>query len=143
MPSCSSGVIFIPLTVVRVTVVLKERFLGWRSNYEGRLKSSWTGGSAPPLCCYASLCITAAHAASPRTSQTDLVHYPSARQRTHIEDFSCYKQNQFRKHLNSLHVDGADQEIFIFALHASVIGKRFGKSTPLLVRAKSYIIARL
>jgi hypothetical protein len=23
-------------------VVLKEPFLGWRSNYEGRLKSSWT-----------------------------------------------------------------------------------------------------
>jgi hypothetical protein len=37
-------VIFIPLTVVkvRVMVVLKEPFLGWRSNYEGRLKSSWT-----------------------------------------------------------------------------------------------------
>jgi hypothetical protein len=27
--------------------------------YEGRLKSLWTGGSAPMLCCYASLCITA------------------------------------------------------------------------------------
>jgi hypothetical protein len=40
----NGGVIFIPLTVVRVwvTVVLKEPFLGWRSNYEGRLKSSWT-----------------------------------------------------------------------------------------------------
>jgi hypothetical protein len=31
MPSCCSGVIFVPLTVVRVTVVLKEPFLGWRS----------------------------------------------------------------------------------------------------------------
>jgi hypothetical protein len=41
-----------PLTVfgVWVTVVLKEPFSGWRSNYEGRLKSSWTGGSAPLLC---------------------------------------------------------------------------------------------
>jgi hypothetical protein len=29
--------------------------------YEGRLKSSWTGGSAPRLCSYASLCISAAH----------------------------------------------------------------------------------
>jgi len=28
--------------------------------YEGRLKSSWTDGGAP-LCCYAFLCITAAH----------------------------------------------------------------------------------
>jgi hypothetical protein len=39
-----SGVIFVPLTVVRVwvTVVLKEPFLGWRNNYEGRLKSLWT-----------------------------------------------------------------------------------------------------
>jgi hypothetical protein len=35
-------VIFISLTVVRVRVVLKELLLGWRSNYEGRLKSSWT-----------------------------------------------------------------------------------------------------
>jgi hypothetical protein len=37
-------VIFIPLTVVRVcvTVVLKGPLLGWRSNCEGRLKSSWT-----------------------------------------------------------------------------------------------------
>jgi hypothetical protein len=36
--------IYIPLTVVRVwvTVVLEEPFLEWRSNYEGRLKSSWT-----------------------------------------------------------------------------------------------------
>jgi hypothetical protein len=44
--------IFIPLTVITVlvTVVLKETFLGWRSNYEGRLKSSWTDGSAPLLC---------------------------------------------------------------------------------------------
>jgi hypothetical protein len=33
--------IFIPLTVV-----LKESFLGW-SNYEGRLKSSWTRLSIP------------------------------------------------------------------------------------------------
>jgi hypothetical protein len=43
MPSCSGGgyVIFIPLTVVRdgVTVVLKEPFLGWRSNSVARLKS--------------------------------------------------------------------------------------------------------
>jgi hypothetical protein len=29
--------------------------------YEGCLKSSWTGGSTPLLCCYASHCITAAH----------------------------------------------------------------------------------
>jgi hypothetical protein len=29
--------------------------------YEGRLKRSWTGGNAPLLYCYASLCITAAH----------------------------------------------------------------------------------
>jgi hypothetical protein len=29
--------------------------------YEGHLKSWWTGGSAPRFCCYASLCITAAH----------------------------------------------------------------------------------
>jgi hypothetical protein len=29
--------------------------------YEGRLKSSWTGGIAPLLCCYASFCIRAAH----------------------------------------------------------------------------------
>jgi hypothetical protein len=45
-------VIFILLTVVRVSVttVLKEHFLGWRSNYEDRLKSSWTGGSEPLLC---------------------------------------------------------------------------------------------
>jgi hypothetical protein len=42
-------VIFIRVTVVRVMVALKEPFLGWRSNYEGRLKSSWTGGSAPLL----------------------------------------------------------------------------------------------
>jgi hypothetical protein len=51
MPSCSGGVIFIPLTAVRVrvTVVLKEPFLAWRGNYEGRLKCSWTGGSAPLL----------------------------------------------------------------------------------------------
>jgi hypothetical protein len=37
-------VIFIPLTLirVRVTAVLKEPFLAWESNYEGRLKSSWT-----------------------------------------------------------------------------------------------------
>jgi hypothetical protein len=31
-------------------VVLKEPFLGWLNNYEGRLKSSWTGGSVPLLC---------------------------------------------------------------------------------------------
>jgi len=44
-------VIFVTLTVVRVTVtvVLKKVLVGWRSN-EGRLKSSWTGGSAPLLC---------------------------------------------------------------------------------------------
>jgi hypothetical protein len=44
--------IFIPLTVSRVPVkvVLKEPFLGWRRNYERRLKSSWTGDSAPLLC---------------------------------------------------------------------------------------------
>jgi hypothetical protein len=49
MPSCSRGVIFISLTVVTVwvTVVLKDPFLGWRSNCEGLLRSSWTGGSAP------------------------------------------------------------------------------------------------
>jgi hypothetical protein len=37
-------VIFIPLTVVRVsvTVVIKEPFLGWWNVYEGSLKSSWT-----------------------------------------------------------------------------------------------------
>jgi hypothetical protein len=28
--------------VIWVTVILKELFLVWRSNYEGRLKSSWT-----------------------------------------------------------------------------------------------------
>jgi hypothetical protein len=46
MPSCRSGgnvvgVIFIPLTVVRVwfTVVLKEPFLGWRRNSVARLNS--------------------------------------------------------------------------------------------------------
>jgi hypothetical protein len=52
LKSSCSGVIFIPLTVVRVwvTVVLKEPFFRWRSNYEDRLKSSWTGGSAPLLC---------------------------------------------------------------------------------------------
>jgi hypothetical protein len=40
----SSGVIFIHLTVVRVwvMVVIKGPFLGWRSNYGGRLKSWWT-----------------------------------------------------------------------------------------------------
>jgi hypothetical protein len=45
-------VIFIPLTVVTVSVtaVLKEPLLGWRSIYEGRLKSSWTDGSAALLC---------------------------------------------------------------------------------------------
>jgi hypothetical protein len=42
-------VIFIPLTVVRVSVVLKEPFLGWRSNYEGLLESSWTDDGAPLL----------------------------------------------------------------------------------------------
>jgi len=31
-------------------VVLKEPFLGWWSNYEGHLKSSWTGGSVTLLC---------------------------------------------------------------------------------------------
>jgi hypothetical protein len=37
-------VIFVSLIVVRVrvTVVLKDPFLGWRSNYEYRLISSWT-----------------------------------------------------------------------------------------------------
>jgi hypothetical protein len=29
--------------------------------YEGRLKNSWSGGSAPRVCCYASNCMTAAH----------------------------------------------------------------------------------
>jgi hypothetical protein len=29
--------------------------------YEGSLKSSWTGGTAPLLFCYASLCITVAY----------------------------------------------------------------------------------
>jgi hypothetical protein len=45
-------VFFIPLTVVRVSVMVvsKEHFLGWRSNYEDRLKSSWTWGSALLLC---------------------------------------------------------------------------------------------
>jgi hypothetical protein len=50
MPSCSGGVNVVVagssslLTTVRVwvTAVLKEPFLGWRSNYKGRLKSSWT-----------------------------------------------------------------------------------------------------
>jgi hypothetical protein len=43
----NNGGIFIPLTVVRVwiMVILKETFLGWQSNYEGRLKSSWTAVS--------------------------------------------------------------------------------------------------
>jgi hypothetical protein len=40
MPSCSGG--------SNVVVVWSSSF--WRSNYEGRLKSSWTGGSAPLLC---------------------------------------------------------------------------------------------
>jgi len=31
-------------------VILKEPFLGWQSNYEGRLKSSWTGSCALFLC---------------------------------------------------------------------------------------------
>jgi len=31
-------------------VILKEPFLRWQSNYEDRLKSLWTGGSAPLLC---------------------------------------------------------------------------------------------
>jgi hypothetical protein len=55
--------IIIPLTVVRVrvTVVLKEPFLGWRRNCEDCLKISWTGDSAPLLCSSASLCIIAAH----------------------------------------------------------------------------------
>jgi hypothetical protein len=50
--NASSGVIFSPATIVRVwvTVVLKEPFLGWRSNYKGSLESLWTGGSAPLLC---------------------------------------------------------------------------------------------
>jgi hypothetical protein len=30
------------------------------ANYEGRLKSQWTGGSSPLLCCYVSRLITAA-----------------------------------------------------------------------------------
>jgi hypothetical protein len=42
-------------------VILKEPFLGWRSNYEGRLKSSWTGGSEPLLCRRSHNSITAAH----------------------------------------------------------------------------------
>jgi hypothetical protein len=31
-------------------VILKEPFLGWWSNYEGCLKSSWTGNSVLLLC---------------------------------------------------------------------------------------------
>jgi hypothetical protein len=50
MPSCNGGGNVVvawssslqPSLRVWVTVVLKEHFLGWRSNYEGRLKSSWT-----------------------------------------------------------------------------------------------------
>jgi hypothetical protein len=36
-------VIFIPLTIVTVsvTVILKEPFLEWWSNYKGSLQSSW------------------------------------------------------------------------------------------------------
>jgi hypothetical protein len=53
--------IFIPLTIVRmlVAVVLKEPFLGWRIKYVGRLRSSWTSGSALLLSYNASLCKTA------------------------------------------------------------------------------------
>jgi hypothetical protein len=39
----------------------KMPFLGWQSNYEGRLKSSWTGGSAPLLCRGKHNSITVAH----------------------------------------------------------------------------------
>jgi hypothetical protein len=55
--------IFIPLTVIRVgvTVILKEPFSRWWSNCKGHLKSLWNGSIVPLLCCYASLCITAAH----------------------------------------------------------------------------------
>jgi hypothetical protein len=52
--------IFIPLTVIRV-MVLKDSFLGWQSNYEGRLKSSWTGGSTLLLCRGKHKGITVAH----------------------------------------------------------------------------------
>jgi hypothetical protein len=31
-------------------VVLKEPFLGWQSNYKGRLKSSWTHLITPRRC---------------------------------------------------------------------------------------------
>jgi len=51
---------------------LKTNFLGRRSNYEGRLKSSWTGGR----CCYAEGGIIAEQrltAASPRSFQTALI----------------------------------------------------------------------
>jgi hypothetical protein len=36
--------------IIPLIVILKQLFLGWRSNYEGRLESSWTGDSAPLLC---------------------------------------------------------------------------------------------
>jgi hypothetical protein len=41
-------VIFIPLTVVSlIDGRFKRTFLGWRSSYEGRLKSSWTNLITP------------------------------------------------------------------------------------------------
>jgi hypothetical protein len=55
MPSCSGG------GNIVMVVILKEPFSGWWSNYEGRLKSSWTGGSAPLLCRERQNNITAAH----------------------------------------------------------------------------------
>jgi len=48
-PSCSGGGNVVAVLVVRVTAVLKDPFLGWRSYCEGGFKSSWTGGSAPPV----------------------------------------------------------------------------------------------
>jgi hypothetical protein len=68
IPSCSGGSNVVVAwsssvkpSLVWVTVVLKEPFLGWRSYYEGRLKSSRTGDSAPLLCRGRHNSITATH----------------------------------------------------------------------------------
>jgi hypothetical protein len=45
--------------VITITTIYKRAHIS--RIYESCLKSSWTGGSAPLLCCYASFCITAAH----------------------------------------------------------------------------------
>jgi hypothetical protein len=42
-------------------IMLSEKLKLPKIKYDGRWKSSWTGGSAPLVCSYASLCITAAH----------------------------------------------------------------------------------